>query len=64
VLITVCEKLINLSEDEKPTLSFIHDYLESRLALLRTVAVSDSLFSALLHINSNRFAKGKYILGY
>ena len=40
MLIAVCDKLINISENEKPTLSFVHDYLESRLELLRTVNVS------------------------
>jgi len=48
VLITVCEKLITIRDDEKQTLNFIHDYLESRLALLRTVNVSNFFFATLL----------------
>ncbi len=48
VLITVCEKLITIRDDEKPILNFIHDYLESRLALLRTVNVSNFLLATLL----------------
>lgn len=48
VLITVCEKLITIRDDEKQTLNFIHDYLESRLALLRTVKVSNFFFATLL----------------
>jgi neurofibromin 1 len=40
VLIIVCEKLMSMNEDEKPTLAFIHDYLEARLTLLKTIQVS------------------------
>ena len=42
VLMTVSAKLINDSGDEKSTLSLIHDYLESRQTLLKTIPVGDS----------------------
>lgn len=40
ILITVAEKLITMDNDEKGTLAFIHDYLESRLTLLKDIDVS------------------------
>ena len=37
---TVSEKLITDSGGDKTTVAFIHDYLESRQTLLRTIPVS------------------------
>lgn len=37
VFITVAKKLIAATEDEKSTLNFIHDFLESRIMLLKTI---------------------------
>jgi neurofibromin 1 len=36
---TVAERLITMTNDEKRTLSFIHDYMESRLTLLKNIEV-------------------------
>lgn len=44
-----------MSENEKPTLSFVHDYLESRLELLRTVNVSQ--FSAITRLLNDSVAR-------
>jgi len=41
ILLTVSGKLINMVDDEKPTLTFIRDYLESRVALLKSIEVSN-----------------------
>ena len=37
VLMAVSEKLINMTDDGKVTLHFVHDYLESRLSLLKSL---------------------------
>ena len=41
ILLTVSGKLISMVDDEKPTLTFIRDYLESRIALLKSIEVSN-----------------------
>lgn len=46
MLITVSEKLIDLSGDEKSILAFIRDYLEARLVLLKDMPVSLRLLFA------------------
>lgn len=46
VLMTLAARLINDSGDEKSTLNFIHDYLESRQMILKNIPVSES-FSLL-----------------
>ncbi len=43
VLLTVCEKLISMNEDEKTTLNFIYDYLGSRLKIMNMIDVSKAL---------------------
>jgi len=40
---TVAERLINMTDDGKVTLHFVHDFLAARLSLLKTIKVS-SLF--------------------
>ncbi len=42
ILITASEKLITMGTDEKGTLRFVHDYMESRLSLLKSIEVSIS----------------------
>ncbi|KAH7346669.1 hypothetical protein BKA65DRAFT_282221 [Rhexocercosporidium sp. MPI-PUGE-AT-0058] len=37
ILATAADKLISMGNDEKGTLRFVHDYLESRLKLLKTI---------------------------
>ncbi|KAG4440411.1 hypothetical protein IFR05_004104 [Cadophora sp. M221] len=37
ILATAADKLISMGSDEKGTLRFVHDYLESRLKLLKTI---------------------------
>ncbi|PVH71158.1 hypothetical protein DL98DRAFT_660794 [Cadophora sp. DSE1049] len=37
ILATAADKLISMGNDEKGTLRFVHDYLESRLTLLKTI---------------------------
>jgi hypothetical protein len=44
---TVSEKIINDSGEDKAALTFIHDYLESRQTLLKTIPVSN--LSPVLH---------------
>lgn len=44
---TAADKLISMGNDEKGTLRFVHDYLESRLALLKTIEVCIWFFSRL-----------------
>jgi hypothetical protein len=39
VLLTVSEKALSLGDQARSILSFIHDFLESRLSLLRAVEV-------------------------
>ncbi|KAF4630487.1 hypothetical protein G7Y89_g7653 [Cudoniella acicularis] len=43
ILMAVSDRLIGISGDGKVTLRFIHDYLESRLTLLKTVKVLTDL---------------------
>jgi hypothetical protein len=40
LLNTVSEKLISTSDDENATLNLVHDSLEARMALLKTIVVS------------------------
>ena len=40
VLATMSDKLITNNDDEKSTLNFIHEYLESRVVLLKSIKVS------------------------
>lgn len=37
VLMTVADKLVTMDSDQKSTLNFIHDYMESRLTLLKEI---------------------------
>jgi hypothetical protein len=37
---TVAQRLINVTDDDKVTLHFVHDFLEARLLLLKTIKVS------------------------
>lgn len=48
---TVTDKLIHLTGNEKETLTFIRDYMESRLVLLKSIPVSLS-HTADQHISS------------
>lgn len=50
---TVSEKLINSNQDEIGTLNFIHDYLESRTSLLKSIRVSCFLFVQLSHFQES-----------
>jgi hypothetical protein len=50
---TVSEKLINSNQDEIATLNFIHDYLESRTSLLKSIRVSCFLFVQLSHFQES-----------
>lgn len=47
IVATAADKLISMGNDEKGTLRFVHDYLESRLALLKTIEVCIWFFSRL-----------------
>ena len=40
LLNTVSEKLISTNDDENTTLNLVHDSLEARMALLKTIVVS------------------------
>jgi hypothetical protein len=44
MLMTLSNKLISETGDEKPILTFIYDYLESRQVLLKTIPVSTLTF--------------------
>lgn len=47
VLQSAAEKLISSNTYDIPTLSFIHDYLESRLSLIRTIEVRSFSYGVL-----------------
>jgi hypothetical protein len=58
----VCEKLLSVGDgdDKQTTLNFVHDYLESRLVLLKDLKVSRQLLlSNSLHINLNQYSSNQ-----
>jgi hypothetical protein len=62
VLMAVCEKLLSVGDgdDKQTTLNFVHDYLESRLVLLKDLKVSRQLLlSNSLHINLNQYSSNQ-----
>lgn len=60
VFIAMSKRLIIDTDYERSTLAFIHDYLESRIKLLRTIPVSIT-FNFLVSCLSFTFSKASHI---